>query len=125
VFSAGALGGLLNACCSGFRNGRDYGPCRDTCANQMGPAAYLLGRHLGRHLGSDVPAAMAEGFRCAEGSIVQHRSHAGSVAHSISFARHGTLGLNVSARMPLLAIVLNAVWGIGAALWVREAEIRG
>jgi hypothetical protein len=37
----------------------------------------------------------------------------------------GPLGLNVSARMPLLAIVLNAVWGIGAALWVREAELRG
>ena len=37
----------------------------------------------------------------------------------------GLLGLNVSARMPLLAIVLNAVWGIGAALWVREAELHG
>jgi hypothetical protein len=37
----------------------------------------------------------------------------------------GPLGLKVGALMPFLAIVLNAVWGIGAALWVREAEIHG
>jgi hypothetical protein len=37
----------------------------------------------------------------------------------------GPLGLKVGALMPFLAIVLNAVWGIGAALWVREAELRG
>jgi len=70
VFSAGALGGLFERpAVLAFSEWSDYGPCRDTCANQMGPAAYLLGRHLGRHLGSDVPAAMAEGFRCAEGLL--------------------------------------------------------
>jgi len=35
----------------------------------------------------------------------------------------GLLGLKVGVLMPFLAIVLNAVWGIGAAIWVRGAEI--
>jgi hypothetical protein len=35
----------------------------------------------------------------------------------------GLLGLKVGLLMPLLAIVLNTVWGIGAAIWMRRAEI--
>jgi hypothetical protein len=47
------------------------------------------------------------------------------VAWFVVFPLHGMgpMGLKVGVLMPLMAIVLNAVWGIGAAIWVRAAEI--
>jgi len=39
------------------------------------------------------------------------------------FRGMGPVGLKVGVLMPFLAIVLIAVWGIGAAIWLRRAEI--
>jgi hypothetical protein len=33
--------------------------------------------------------------------------------------RHGTLGMGLGALTPIFVIVLNAIWGIVAALWLR------
>lgn len=34
----------------------------------------------------------------------------------------GIMGLNATKFMPLIAFVLNAIWGIAAAIWMIEAE---
>ena len=47
------------------------------------------------------------------------------VAWFVVFPLHGMgpMGLKVGVLMPFLAVVLNVVWGVGAAIWMRRAEI--
>jgi len=124
VFSAGALGGLLNALLFWL-----FGLAGITALAGMAAPVTWDPQHL--YWGVTWGGIWGVLFLLPllRGSVILRGALFGLaptfVAWFVVFPLRGMgpMGLKVGVLMPLLAIVLNTVWGIGAAIWMRRAEI--
>ncbi len=124
VFAAGALGGLLNALLFWL-----FGLTGITALAGMAAPAKWDPQHL--YWGVTWGGIWGVIFLLPllRGSVVLRGALFGLaptlVAWFVVFPLHGMgpMGLKVGVLMPFLAVVLNVVWGVGAAIWMRRAEI--
>ena len=124
VFSAGALGGLLNALFFWLFGITGVTALAGIAAPiKWDPQHIYWGVTWGGIWGVMFLLPMLRGSVLLRGALFSLAPTL--VAWFVVFPSKGMgpMGLNVGPLMPFMAIVLNVIWGIGAAIWVQENDI--
>jgi len=124
VFSAGALGGFMNALCYWFFGYAGISPFFGL-TGKIGwdPAHVYWGVTWGGIWGVIFLLPVLKKSVVLRGLIFSLGPTLVALLVVFPLKGMGLFGFNVSLLMPSLALILNAVWGIGASIWVDAAGL--